>query len=179
MHDGVKSLKWGMIGMAAIYIILGVILIVWPESSARTLCDLVGSGIFIGGAICFISFFIRSSRMAQMRNQFVVGLILMLVGLVIVLKADVVVAAIPFILGILIVVSGLKKVQDGLTLKKITADSWKVILILGVINILFGLILILNAGTAARVLFILIGVGLVFNGGCDLFTTLYVSSKLK
>ena len=82
-------------------------------------------------------------------------------------------------MGALIIVSGVKKLQNALDLIRLKLGGWKSLLVLSAINIIFGIIMVVCALETAKVITVIIGIGLVFSGGSDLFAIIWVSKNAK
>lgn len=173
-----KELKWSAILRSAIYILLGIVLILFPDTTARTLCYIGGGAIVVIGVVTLITYLFRDVESRYYRNDFVMGLIEVLLGLFAIYKADLLISLIPFILGIFVMISGFCKLENGLDVKRMGYDNWYVFVMLSIVNIIFGVILLFNPFEAATVMFIIIGVGLLFSGVTDLILTVLISRQV-
>lgn len=173
-----KEMKWSAILRSAVYMILGIILIIFPDTTARTLCYLGGGAVVIIGVVTLITYQFRELKIRYYRNDFVVGLIEVLLGLFCIYKAQLLIALLPFILGIFVAISGFCKLQNGLDVKRMGYSNWHIIVLLAALNIVFGMVLLWNPFTAAVVMYIVIGVGLVFSGITDLVLTILISGQV-
>lgn len=173
-----KDLKWNSILTSIILIVIGLILIIAPDTTARTICYIAGGALAVTGAFSLIGYFSRPDMSGMYGSGLVTGVIEVLVGIFFVVRSDVIISIIPFIMGVCVTISGIGKLQNALNLKRMHYDSSTMLLALAVINVILGFVLMWNPFTAAKVLFIVIGAGLVYSGVTDLITTLYVSKKI-
>lgn len=173
-----KELKWNMILSALLYIVLGGILVLFPETTAKTICYMVAGVAIVLGIINLIMYFTRNVQMNYYRNDFVFGLVLIILGIFIVYRVDLIIALVPFIMGLGIVVSGFFKFQNALDLQRMKSGAIP-FLVLAVINVVFGVLMVINPFESALLLFRLLGIGLIFSGVTDLISTLYISGKVK
>lgn len=92
-------------------------------------------------------------------------------------KVDLVIALVPFIIGLCIIVSGLFKLQGALDVQRMGGNA---VLILGlaIVNVVIGILMVINPFDSAMLLYRLLGVGLLFSGLTDMASTLYLSSKM-
>lgn len=174
-----KQLKWDTLLMGALYILLGIVALVIPETMERLLGFLIGVVLIIAGAVSMISYLLRDAHQNYYHNDFLHGLLGILLGIVVLYKVDIIISLVPFLLGTLVLVSGLSKLQDVIDLKRLEYGNWILMLVLAVINIMLGLILIFNPMAAASLLFRLIGIGLIFSGITDCVTTVYFAGKIR
>lgn len=174
-----KQLKWDTLLMGALYILLGIVALVIPETMERLLGFLIGVVLIIAGAVSMISYLLRDAHQNYYHNDFLHGLLGILLGIVVLYKVDIIISLVPFLLGILVLVSGLSKLQDVIDLKRLEYGNWIFMLALAIINIVLGLILIFNPMAVAALLFRLLGVGLIFSGITDCVTTIYFAGKIR
>lgn len=174
-----KQLKWDTLLMGVLYILLGVVALVIPETMERLLGFLIGVVLIIAGAVSMISYLLRDAHQNYYHNDFLHGLLGILLGIVVLYKAEIIISLVPFLLGTLVLVSGLSKLQDVIDLKRLEYGNWIFMLVLAIINIVLGLILIFNPMAVAELLFRLLGVGLIFSGITDCATTLYFAGKIR
>ena len=174
-----KELKWEAILTGVLYILLGIVALVIPETMQKTLGYLIGIVLIVAGLISIICYLLRDARENYYHNEFVFGLVGMVVGAAVLYKVEVIISLIPFILGILVLFSGCSKLQDAIDLKRLGYGSWAGMLVVAVINIILGILLICNPFKAAIVLFRVLGVGLILSGTSDCFSTIYFAEKLR
>lgn len=174
-----KAMKWDALLMAVLYIVLGIVVLVLPETTAKTLGYLVGVVLILAGAVSMICYLLRDAHQNYYHNDFVSGLVGIALGCLVLYKVELIISLIPFILGLLVVVSGCSKLQDVIDMKRLDYGNWIAMLVLAIVNLALGIILICNPFKAATLLFRLIGLGLVFSGITDGFTTLYFARKIR
>ena len=174
-----KELKWEAILTGVLYILLGIVALVIPETMQKTLGYLIGIVLILAGLISMVCYLLRDARENYYHNEFVFGLVGIVLGAAVLYKVEVIISLIPFILGILVLFSGCSKLQDAIDLKRLSYGSWIGMLIVAVINIILGIVLICNPFKAAVLLFRVLGVGLILSGASDCFSTIYFAQKLR
>ena len=174
-----KELKWEAILTGVLYILLGIVALVIPETMQKTLGYLIGIVLIIAGLVSMVCYLLRDARENYYHNEFVFGLVGIVVGAAVLYKVEVIISLIPFILGILVLFSGCSKLQDAIDLKRLSYGSWVGMLVVAVINIILGVVLICNPFKAAVLLFRVLGVGLILSGASDCFSTIYFARKFR
>ena len=113
------------------------------------------------------------------RSDMIAGLLFILGGILMLVRQNIVLDIIPILLGLVIVISGITKLQNAVIAKRIGYDGATLYMILALISIVFGFVIMffLSGTLAAKTLFVLIGAGLVYSGGSDLYVTLFISNK--
>lgn len=174
-----KELKWEAILTGVLYILLGIVALVIPETMQKTLGYLIGIVLIVAGAVSMVCYLLRDARENYYHNEFVFGLVGIVVGAAVLYKVEVIISLIPFILGILVLFSGCSKLQDAIDLKRLSYGSWVGMLIVAAVNIILGIVLICNPFKAAVLLFRVLGVGLILSGASDCFSTIYFARKFR
>ena len=131
------------------------------------------------GLVSIICYLLRDARENYYHNEFVFGILGIVLGAVVLYKVEIVISLIPFILGVLVLCSGCSKLQDAIDLKRLGYGSWLGLLIVAAINIILGVVLIYNPFKAAILLFRVLGVVLILSGAGDCFSTIYFARKLR
>lgn len=172
-----KEMKWNMMLSAALYMVLGLILVIFPATTARTVCYLISGIAIVIGIVNLVVYFTRNITRNYYRNDFVMGLMLIILGIFVIYKVSLVIELVSFILGLCIIVSGLFKLQGALDVQRMGGNA---VLILGVavVNVVIGILMVLNPFESALLLYRLLGAGLLFSGLTDMASTLYLSKKM-
>ena len=159
---------------AALYILIGILMTFFPGMSAQLLSISVG-------AILLTTYFVLDIHKILYRNDFAFGILSILSGLVIIIQKDLILSLIPILLGLVIMASGLMKLQRAVVAQRIQSNQAMTYLVLSVVALLLGLVIIfLLAGHQSRqVLFIVIGIGLIYAGISDLFAIFFLESSYK
>lgn len=174
-----KGLKWQSILMGLLFVLVGMVLILNPESVARTICFTVGSIIMIVGIIDIIVYFLTDFKNNMQQNKLVLGILLLVVGIFFIAGYKIIVSIIPLVMGILILFNGVMKLQTALNAAKMKSNGWGYLLGIAIVVIILGAVIIFNPfGTAAMVLRVA-GVCLVFSGVMDIINMVYMSRKMS
>ena len=174
-----KNLKSWSILSAIVMIAVGLILMIFPGVSLNVVCTVLGIAFIAWGAIRILSYFMLSIDEFMYRSDMIAGLLFILGGVVMLARQNLMLDIIPILLGLVIVISGIAKLQNAVIAKRIGYDGATMYMILALISIIFGfaIMFFLSGTIAAKTLFVLIGAGLVYSGGSDLYVTLFISNK--
>lgn len=174
-----KKIKWNVIISSVIYVALGVILLLWPEKMARNICYVIGVIAVAVGIVNLIDYIRKDYSVDAYRYNLVYGLVSILFGVFVFVKVDTVVSIIPFLLGFAVTISGLLKLQNAVDLVRMKYKGWGAVMIVSILNIAFGVVLIMNPFDSAMILFICIGIGMIYSGVSDLIATIMLSRSIK
>lgn len=174
-----KKLKTNVVISAALCILLGIVLVVWPGLSMQIVCTAIGAVLLIGGGVRLAAYFTAKDGSVYSQMNLITGIILAVVGIWILLQPDKVLAIIPIIVGIVIALHGVNNLQQAVTLCKEQYDKWWVALILGLLTVGFGALLIFKPFAALDTAVRLIGVFLIYDGVSDIWivSRLYRTAK--
>ena len=102
-----KNLKASFFASAAIYLVTGMLLMIFPEQIAKVACYLFGGLFVLAGIYLVIKFFSCRSVSSLFSITLVSGIIIAAIGIFLMFKQDVVYSVIPFIFGIVAIIDGL------------------------------------------------------------------------
>lgn len=179
MRKLMKQMKWDVILTSLLYVMLGIVALVMPETMVRTLGYLIGIFLIVAGAVSMICYLLRDAYRNYLRNDFVNGLVEIAIGIIVLYKVDWIVELVPVIMGVLVVASGCRKLQDVIDMKRMEYGNWIAMLVLAAVNVVAGAVVILNPFETAVLLFQLIGVGLIVSGITDCVVAFYFAGKIK
>lgn len=164
---------------AGIYIILGIVMIVFPETTMKTFCLVLGIIGVVLGMINLVSYFSRNVMDSVYRYDFAGGIVMILAGIVFIVKMDRIIELIPIILGVLIIASGLIKLQHSIDLKRIEYSGWVYVLVFSLLCLSVGTVCVLQPDFIASTLVVILGISFLFCGITDLVTLVFLSKRMK
>lgn len=158
-------------------ILLGVYAYTTGDSALQTICYITSALLILAGLACIIKYLRGTARENFASNGFMVGFILVLLGAIAIIRARSIVLVIPFVLGFLIAVNGIRELQNAIDVYKLRMNNQWIVVVIAVINLILGIILMVNPGLTLTILMKVIGIGLVVSGLADLVTTIVVLGK--
>lgn len=179
MKKFLKKVKWDAILTSVLYIVLGIVSMVIPLAMAKILGYLIGILLIVAGAVSMICYLLREAAQNYYRNDFLHGLVGIAIGILVLYRVEWIISLLPVLLGILVLASGCGKLQEVIDMKRMGYGSWVGMLILAAVNVIIGVVLIVNPFEWALVLFQVIGAGLVFSGVTDLAMVLFAASRFR
>lgn len=177
--DKIKAFKVENILTALLYVALGVVLIMFPESIAKTLIYTIATIVIAVGVIKIISYFLKREQAGYSNAGIVSGLIFIVIGLFILTSTKIIISVIPFMMGVCILVSAYSKLQYVLQLSKYTNEKNRGMFLAAIITFILGIVLIFNPFRAAKWMIRLVGICIAFTGASDLITGIYFYRKMR
>ena len=174
-----QQLKWNLILLAVIFIALGIVLILWPGATMKTICYLLAAMLLALGVASLINYLRKDISGIIYRYDLVVGLCAILGGILVIVKVDKLTDLIPAVLGFLVTMSGIMKMQNSVDMLRLGHGTWHVAFAMAIVNIVAGIVLLMNPFEAAQILIMCLGIALVYSGITDLYVTISISRRLS
>ncbi|MDE6737813.1 MAG: DUF308 domain-containing protein [Lachnospiraceae bacterium] len=180
MGNLLKRLKTNIVISAILCVVLGIVLVVWPDLSRQIVCIAIGAVLLISGGVRLAVYFTNKDGSMYAQMSLIAGIVLAVVGVWILMKPDKVLAIIPIIVGIVIVLHGINDLQQAVSLCKDKYDKWWVALVLGLLTIGFGVLLICRPFEALDTVVMMIGLFLIYDGLSDIWivSRIYRTAKV-
>ena len=170
--------RMSSIAAALVTILLGVVLIWWPDRSVNFLCMLLGASIFITGIIYILGWLAR--RREGVPAFFVLpGVILCALGIWLMTSPASVIKLIQYIFGAILIFHGVVDLQGSVALMRQKWGRWWVDLLLALLTVALGALILLNPFGTFAALVVLIGAALIFDGVSDLCIIWRLSRAFK
>lgn len=177
--DFLKQLKWNLILTAIVFIALGVVLIIWPGATMTTICYMLAALLLAVGVVSLVNYLRKDISGIIYRYDLVVGLSAILGGVLVIIKVDKLTELIPVVLGFLVTISGILKMQNSVDMLRLGHGTWHVAFAMAIVNIVLGILLLINPFQTAEFLITCIGIALVYSGITDLYVTIAISRRLS
>ena len=174
-----KQLKWNLILLAVIFIALGIVLILCQVATMKTICYLLAAMLLAIGVVSLINYLRKDISGIIYRYDLVVGLCAILGGILVIVKVDKLTDLIPAVLGFLVTMSGIMKMQNSVDMLRLGHGTWHVAFAMAIVNIVAGIVLLMNPFEAAQILIMCLGIALVYSGITDLYVTISISRRLS
>ena len=164
---------------AAVYIVLGLVMVIYPETTMKTFCLALGAIFAVLGIINLVIYFTRYVMDSVYRYDFVSGVMLILAGLMFIVKMDKIIELIPMILGILILLDGVIKLQHAIDLKRIDVGGWIYVFVFSLLCLSVGTVCIWQPEFIASTIVVIMGISYIFCGITDFVTIFLLRNKMK
>lgn len=180
MKEWFRNRKISFVLAAALYLVLGLVLLIWPGVSIRVFCYAFGAILLLYGVVTIASFFLRDGGgPGSFVLELFLGIVAAAVGLLFLIRPAFVASLLPVVVGLTILVDGLVNLKRALALRRMDYGRWNVPLILSIVSVALGLVVVIRPFLAAETLTMLIGVTLIYEGLSDLWTIFKLSQQAK
>ncbi len=164
MINLLKSIKVNILGSAVLCIVLGIILVVYPNTSLTIVCRAVGVIVLITGLGMIISYLRSETKGVLAKTGLVFGSILAIVGGFIILRPLGIISIIPIVFGILLIYHGLANMNQALELRQYKDNRWWLPVAIAASTIVLGIVIMNNPFGTIGVLMRIIGACLIYDG---------------
>lgn len=179
MRDRMKNLSVSFVLLSILYVVLGLVLLIWPVTVMDVLCYLTGGILLLYGVFAIVGFCRAEARTAGSFLTLLLGIVAAAVGAVLLLQPALFQSILTIILGIYILIDGLLNLMRALELRRMEHGGWTIYLVLSLITVVLGLVVVFRPMLAGTTLVQLIGASLVYSGAADLWTLFQLSRWTK
>lgn len=165
--------------VALVTIILGVVLVVWPDRSVSMICAILGGALLLCGLLYVIGWFAGKRRQSKSVFMIIPGVILAGLGVWLMTSSSTVIALIQYVFGAVVLFHGILDLQAALALLTQRMKKWWVDLLLALLTLGLGLLILANPFGTFAALVVLIGIALIYDGASDLWLIGRLSRSLR
>lgn len=168
-----KTFQKAMLITSIVYIVIGLILVIWPSTARQIIIYAIGAAALLYGGFRIVDFFVRKEHLSgTIQLGVALGIACMLLGLFLIFKVDLVVSLLAAVIGVAVIVDSVLRLQIALNLRHIGGRYWAVLLVTSLVTLGLGILLLFNPFTVIKVATIVGGVLLIIDGGCTLWSVL-------
>lgn len=177
--QNIRNIRSEMLIMNAAFIILGILMVSFPDKINGLICQGIGAALCIWGILRVIKYFIARAESAFGSFGLVQGGAMIGFGIFFLANPDFFVNIIDISLAIILLVMAVIKVQYAFDFLKMDSKRWWIQLVGAVIMAVIGILALTKPFGIANIIMVFIGCGLIFSGIWDLASILRVSRIIK
>ena len=160
-----KKLKIQASAAAIALIIIGLMFIIFRDTSLNVICYVAGALIMVWGVLCLFTFFVTGLSRGK-AGDLALGLTLVLVALILLIKPWVITGILTVIFGIALIVDGAVKLQQFVAMNKAKIKTRWAVLALAVVSLVLGILIVFDPFGGTIMIFA--GISLIVAGVMDL-----------
>lgn len=163
------------IWVALLYIIIGIILTLFPGVSGIIFVRILASAALIFSLINIYRYTKQKGDIVQAGGRLFSGVLLFIFALFCFVKPEIVLSILPFLLGILLIIDGTGKLPiavESFRMRRNTSMPVLPIVLSSVIPLIFGVILVINPFTVSSMVIMVFGISMIADGVSDFITAL-------
>lgn len=178
MLEKIKEIRRNMILLSIFYLVLGFILVAYPDTSGAIICNVLASFILLYGIIHIVIHFVFREPFV-FKLDLIQGILGIGLGIYIFMFPEFIMTILPIVLGIIVILDSLMKIQSAYDLKSIGFIKWKYLLLGSCIALICGILMIFYPFASLLKIIQFVGLVLIFNGIYDLIHIVILSLKFK
>ena len=144
------------------YLVLGAIMIIWPQAIGNALCYILGAALTVYGLFNIITFF--RNRDYNLYFELIVGVLATAFGIYTLFSPSIIVKIIFTVIGIVIIIDSLMDIKRAFTLKTLGMKYWWVCIAISVAVIILGICTVIFPSFFGDFIIMLLGIILVYEG---------------
>lgn len=165
--------------MAVISLILGVIMVIFPQRTMNVICYVIAGAILLYGVIDIISYFTSKSYEGNFSLTLLRGVVASVIGIIIFIRPSYLSTFIPIVLGILLIIDGITSIQKSVFLKNNNVYFWHISMIESILTLALGIFVLINPLSAQTAIIICLGISFIWYGITSVWNYLYVQKKIN
>ncbi|NLU25272.1 MAG: hypothetical protein GXW99_11320 [Clostridiales bacterium] len=179
VHKEAKNIKREILFMDIALMILGIMMMFFPEQSRDIICRVSGAILCLWGLLHVITYFARERTEVLGSFSLVQGAAMIGFGTYFLLRPEFLAAFLTVALAIILMIGGVMKLQYAIDFLRLKAYGWWVQLIGAAIMAVLGIVAFVDPFDAASGLMIFIGAALVVDGLWDMISVIYLDGVVK
>jgi uncharacterized membrane protein HdeD (DUF308 family) len=161
--SGISKLSWTVVlGLGVGLLILGILMMVYPEPTLKIVVWLIGAVALFFGIFAIISYFTAKAEEKNL-GWLMLGLVGISFGIIILVYPDITVKFLMFLWGLWLIITGIVMLFAGLMAKDMKDTRWLMV-IGGILSLIVGSIFVINPYDGAVALVWVIGLFTVIYG---------------
>lgn len=175
----VKEFRKSYILVSALYVVLGVVLLIWPTTSVRMICYGLGIAMLVLGITYGVIYFTKDNLSSFLQMDLVIGIVCLAFGIFILLNPAFLASVLPFAMGIILLLGAVVKLQSAFNMKRLNFSKWYLVLICALLIAALGIILLCNPFEKERFMILYIGSCLILDGVTNLICLFCIQFRVK
>ncbi|MBQ3320703.1 DUF308 domain-containing protein [Candidatus Saccharibacteria bacterium] len=147
-----KKYAWSAIFESLITMVMGVLLIVWPDTVIKVVTYIVGVFFIVKGAYQVINYFLVKGQNDFFNNNLLSGIISVLVGFTLLLIGEEIAHVFRVVIGIWLIYESLVRINTSIKLHAVNISAWKYVLILALFMLIVGIFITFYSGAVVTLI---------------------------
>ncbi|MGI5984336.1 MAG: hypothetical protein GXY01_10830 [Clostridiales bacterium] len=164
---------------ALVFVLFGVLFLVYPSESGKIICYILGGFLCLVGIFRTVEYFMTPVTLHEYSLGLVMGLIAIGCGVFILIRPELIVKVLHTVLGVAVLLDSIIKLQNTLDMIRLHDKNWRYTLIMTIVTAALGTILLINPFKAMETLLKFIGISLIINGVMDAVAMFALYSRIK
>lgn len=153
--------------MTVCLILVGAILLFWPQMGLDTICKIYGIFLVIYGIAKLSGYFARDLFQLAFQFDLALGITMIVVSAAMIFHTQALLSVLTVCIGLFMLFDAALRVQTALDARRFGEERWWLVLALSILVALAGILLMLMPFTAQGVILRIVGLNLVLDGALN------------
>lgn len=177
MKELIKRTTFSMICSSIIAFILGLIMVIYPGISLKTIGIIVGIYMIIHGIVLVALDF--NGKMYYMPFDGIIsGILFILLGIVLIIMPGILTFALTLALGVWIIITSVSAIRMSIVVRK-EDPNWILILLIGILDLIVGILILFNPFASAISLAMFVGITLMVHSVINIIDMIIIKKNVK
>lgn len=167
MLNKLKKVINSSIGISCLFMILGIVMILFPKTSLNVLSISISLLLILNGIYLIILEIKMRDRWMPV-DTLLVGILAILFGIIMFIYPEMLQVIIPVVLGTWFILTSIFKIRLALFLRNIENTPWVLTLVMSILSILCGAILIIDPITSSITITLFSGIMIIIYSISDI-----------
>ena len=172
-----KGAKTAILASSLSYIVLGIIMLIFPDEVSNFLCYAMGIVLTIYGLFNILNFFL--SRELELYPELIVGIAATAFGVFTIASPQTIKSIIFIAIGVIIIIDSCMDIKNSIRLKAFGMKRWWVYFILSIAIIILSIITIIFNSFFGNFLIVILGLMMIYEGISGLTIAVLISHFIK
>ena len=177
MKEIFKRTTNSIIASAILSALVGIIMIIFPNMSIKTISMISAIYIILHGVILIV-LDIKASRYYIPFDGMLPGILSIILGIILLVKPNILSTLFTIAIGVWIILSSINSLKMAISLRGEDVP-WVLLLLFGIIDLIIGIIVVFNPFTASISLMIFIGIMLIVHSIIDIIDMIIIKRDAK
>ncbi|MFR7589916.1 MAG: HdeD family acid-resistance protein [Longibaculum sp.] len=159
-------------------IVLGGLMVIWPDISALVVCYVLAVLCILTGIYELMRYFKLGFIGIFFQFDLTLGICSLLVGALLLLHPDGAISFLPIAVGLYILIASVFDIQLSVEMKRYQMSSWWISFVFGIVSTLFAFFLFVDP-FAKEALMMFIGISLILSSVQNLYLLYSISKVIK
>ena len=179
LKKAVRVAKVNKIIEAIVMIVFGTVLVIWSGTAMYVIFRAVAAVVAIAGLAIIIGFLFGRSNVYGSSAGLFGGVIAAVLGIYLFMNPEILVELGPTIVGLIIIVTGIVDVTEALRIEKQGSGGTMAAVVIGIVELILGVIFVLHPAAINSFLFVLMGLTLIADGITDIWIMFQIGKTVK
>lgn len=164
---------------SVVYLILGLVLLLWPGLTSALFCKVAGLLLLLYGLITCASFFLNHGADNGLQAELILGVVAAALGIFCLARPSAILSVLPVIVGLYVFIDALVNLKRALDMRRCGYARWTVCLVSSIVSLALGGLILVNPFKVVELLFRIVGAVFIFQGVSDLWSIFTLGKLLK